>query len=235
MKALLLFMCGRIQQLFLPVNTDEVKERLMIPKSGGRGNYVGSWGKLPGCSESAILLFGCFRYHKFGPGGLRSFGPFTREDGKKWTQNSQLFLGHICVKGMQKQNKTESDLVWQHVACEITVPQKSRCWFFPNFITSDAAWSWSFQRKHWIIIVLLGAQPGARSIACWSGRSHCRHSWSFVPFSGIFHPFFTVQGTIQICSVVAQVALLVTVNLAKWNIHLLCPDFYPNFVNFNVF
>lgn len=91
--------------------------KLRVPKSGGRGNYVWSWGKLPGCSKSAFLVFGCFRYHKCGPGGLRSFGSFTREDGKKWTQNTQLFSGHMCVKGMQKQNRKLSLALcgmWDH-------------------------------------------------------------------------------------------------------------------------
>lgn len=104
MKALLLFMWGCIQQLFLPVNTDEVKERLMVPKSGGRRNYVGHGENFLDAPNQTVL-FGCFGYHKRGPGGLRSFGSFTREDGKKLTQNSQLFLSHLCVKGMQKQKR----------------------------------------------------------------------------------------------------------------------------------
>lgn len=133
----------------------------------------------------------------------------------------------------QVKEKTESDLVWQHVVCEITVPQKLKCWFFPNFITLDATWSRCFQRRHWILSVLLGAQPGARASP--ADQAGATAGTDEVLFHSVvfLHPFFTVQGTIQIYSVV--VAPLVTVNLGTWNILLLCPDFYPNFVNFIVF
>lgn len=50
---------------------------------------------------------------------------------KKWTPNSQLFLSHVCVKGMQKQNRklslTLCGVWWDHSPPEIEM--------FPNFIT----------------------------------------------------------------------------------------------------
>lgn len=51
---------------------------------------------------------------------------------KKWTPNSQLFLGHVCVKWMQKQNTKLSltlcgSVWWDHSPPEIEM--------FPNFIT----------------------------------------------------------------------------------------------------
>lgn len=79
MRALLLFVWGRIQQLFLMVNTDEKKEKVRVRKVGGKGTYVGSWPKFPGCSNSAILFFGYCRYYKCSLSGLRSFGSLTRE------------------------------------------------------------------------------------------------------------------------------------------------------------
>lgn len=113
-------MWGRIQQLFLTVNTDEEKEKVRVTKVGGRGNYVGSWPKFPDCSQSAILLFGYCSYYKWGPSGLRSFGSFAREDANsKWTQNSQnVFLGHMRGKWMQLNHpETKGELkVWPCVA-----------------------------------------------------------------------------------------------------------------------
>jgi len=78
--ALLLFVWGHIQQLFLTVNSDEEKGECQGTKAGGRGNDVGSWPKFSGCSESAVLLFGYCRCYKCGLSGLRPFGSFARED-----------------------------------------------------------------------------------------------------------------------------------------------------------